>query len=192
VQAINLATNDTINLQGNETLNMFNSTNGVSFVQYMKGSIFPNPCNGSATLQFATSAVDAASIQIVNASGQLVLGEKQVLSIGAHHFAVKFPGPGMYVVLDRICNQVLSFKEVANVDRRQESSLSYFGNSQLSIGTSTFKNATTGKNLNYSAGNKIIYTFPNPCHFILYSAIVYRIKNNPICRQTHDHGSALH
>jgi len=158
VQATNLATNAAVSLNGNETLTLINLTNGISSMQNMKGSIFPNPCNGSATLQFSTSVDDDATIQIVNSSGQLVMEKKQSLSAGAHSFVVKFPSPGIYIVLARTSNQVLSFKEVSNMAGIQEASLSYLGGSQRSLETTTLKSTTAGKTLNYSTGNNIMYT----------------------------------
>ena len=157
-QAINLATNDTVRLKGNETLTLINLTSGISSVQNRKGSIFPNPSNGSATLQFSTSAGEDATIQVVNASGQLVMEKKQAITAGAHSFSVGFPGPGIYVVLVRAGNQVLSFKEVSNMSWIQEPSLSYLGSSQRTLELATLKSVTTGKTLNYSTGNNIMYT----------------------------------
>ena len=161
VQATNLATNNTISLPGNETLTLVNTTSGVSFVQDMKGSIFPNPCNGSATLQFATSTHDDATIQIVTTSGQLVMEKKQALSAGAHSYSVKFPGAGIYIVLARTSNGVLSFREVSTNTEMQSPSLEYSGSAPLVHDENkgvNYKSATTGKTLNYSTGNNIMYT----------------------------------
>ena len=158
IQAINLATNATVTLQGSETLTLINSTSGVSTIQNVKGGIFPNPCNGSATLQFSTSTDEEATIQIINALGQLVMEKKQAVSAGAHSISVRFPGSGIYIVLARTSNQVLSFKEVSNLVGMHEASFSYLGSNQLPQETETFKSATTGKALNYSTGNNIMYT----------------------------------
>jgi uncharacterized protein (TIGR02145 family) len=179
VLAINLATNATVILPDNETLTLVNSTNGVPSIRNVKGSIFPNPCNSSATLQFSTNADDDATIQIVNSSGQLVMDKKKVLSAGAHSFSVGFPSPGIYIVLARTGNEVLSFKEASNMVGMQEASLSYLGSSQRSLETATLKSATTGITLNYSTGNNIMYT--------LYSGKNIRVMiDQPTASKTYD------
>jgi uncharacterized protein (TIGR02145 family) len=182
VQAINLATKDTVRLKGNETLTLINLTSGISSMQNMKGSIFPNPCNGSATLQFSTMNEEEVAIQLINSSGQLVMDKKQLLTSGSHNFSVQFPYAGVYIVLARTSNGVLSFKEVSTNTENQKPSLEYSGSTSLvhtEKGSVNYKSAITGKILNYSTGNNIMYT--------LYSGKNIRVLvDSPTASKTFD------
>jgi uncharacterized protein (TIGR02145 family) len=163
LQATNLNTNQTVSLFGNETIILVKTNTGVHLLQddARQGKLYPNPCNGMATVSFSTSKSEEVKIQLSNASGQLISGLVQNLEAGVHTFSLQLPGSGIYFVTVQKSNVPLSFKVVSRESKKLSTIILYTGRSEqvFSIsGGTQLKSTTVGKNLYYKEGDNIMYT----------------------------------
>jgi uncharacterized protein (TIGR02145 family) len=160
----NLKTDQKVKLLGNEFLVLSQST-GIKSLKhvYEKGYLYPDPCNGYASLSFSTSLNQKVEVRISNISGHVVGIIRQELSPGQHTFKLKFPIIGHYVVSVLKDYEPLSFKAVYSGVQMQECKIEYSG----SLSPEKLKSAVVEKTLSYKQGDIL--------HYSIFSA-----KNNTI------------
>lgn len=163
IRATNLNTNQTVKLIGSETLTLVKITTGIGSlpINSDQGQIFPNPCDGIATICFSTPRSEEVNLQMFNASGQLISNKEQLLEEGQHRFSLQLPGRGIYYLTVQKGNESINYKVVSIASGIQSASISYVGNEQVSSSSAKsnpLKSAAAGKTINYTDGNNIMYT----------------------------------
>jgi hypothetical protein len=151
----NLKTNQKVKLLGNESL-ILTKTTGNIIVQSFDGNgyIYPNPCNGDATLSFLTTKNQHLTLSIYTISGQVLSIKKQELSPGQHTFTLKFPVIGLYVVSALKDDEQLSYKVSCIGVKIQDCKIEYGGNANLK----QMKSALTSKSLSFTQGDILHYS----------------------------------
>lgn len=163
IRATNLNTNQTVKLTGSETLTLVKtSTTGIGDlpINSGQGQVYPNPCDGNATVCFSIQNSKKVNVQVFNASGQLVSNREQMLEEGQHLFSLQLPSQGIYYIAVQNGDEALNYKVVSMAKGVQSASISYTGNEQVSSSSTKsnlLKSATTGKTLSYADGNNIMY-----------------------------------
>jgi hypothetical protein len=83
VWVTNQSTNQKVRLSGSESLHMVKPTAVTSpFSDNGEGLLWPNPCNGEASLDFRIDVTEIVTARLFNASGQLLDMVKQNLTPG--------------------------------------------------------------------------------------------------------------
>jgi uncharacterized protein (TIGR02145 family) len=96
------------------------------------GYLYPNPCNGEATLLFSTTLTGTTEIMILNSSGQLLTRETTTLDPGMHNFSVKLPMTGNYYISVLKKNETpLNFKAISTGEGSGICDISYNGTEQV-------------------------------------------------------------
>ena len=163
VLATNLNTNLSVKLTGSEILTFVKTTTGIGSLPTNsdQGEVFPNPCDGSASICFSTQRTEVVNVQVFNTSGQSICNKDQMLEEGQHRFSLQLPGQGIYYIVVQKGDESLNYKVVSIGKGMQSAIILYVGNEQVfSVlnRSNLLKNAVAGKTLNYAEGDNIMYT----------------------------------
>jgi uncharacterized protein (TIGR02145 family) len=148
-------TNQKVKLLGGEPL-LLTKTTGNNYFQSFAGIgyLYPNPCNGEASLSFSTLINQEVKLSLYNISGQLISMKRQWLAPGQHLFKINFPVYGLYTLSVLKDEEFLSFKAISSGGKMQLCSIDY----KESESTKQFKNGSVGKTLKYILGDILLYS----------------------------------
>jgi uncharacterized protein (TIGR02145 family) len=158
----NQKTNQKVKLLESESLLLTKSSTSISSLQVDSETIYlyPNPCNGDATLYFSTSKNDEVRLYVYSISGQLLNQVNQYLTPGLHYYLVKFPVTGIYYLVVMKSEGSVSCKAVCTGVKIQSTNITYEGSKKLNVNkvTNWLKTAPFGKTMNYSQGDILYYS----------------------------------
>ncbi len=151
----NLKTHQKVKLTEGESLRLTKTT-GIDVYQYglSDGSIYPNPSNGVATIDFTTLKTGKTELRLYAMSGQLLVSKNQNLAPGRHRFQVTFPGTGLYTVSVLKDDGTISLK-ASNMGKLLREEEFTYNESEIPV---PLKNAEADKVLDYTKGNVLFYS----------------------------------
>lgn len=164
VQATNLRTNKIVRLTGGESLSLVKFYTGINSITDKSelGYIYPNPSNNNATFSFLNDKNQEVKIGIYNNFGQLLSQSTQNLTQGIHSFEMHFQAAGIYYLSVLKGNMIVSYKAIYTGNNTLSSNIKYLGNQQIitpNYKLELLKSAATFKEIEYSQGDVIIYSF---------------------------------
>jgi hypothetical protein len=163
IHVLNLRTNQTVNLSGDQNLILVNTSTNLDILPSVNGNlmVYPNPTREYANLTFSLPASQNVVINVYNISGQLLLRQTHSLHSGKHQFRVNFPVSGLYHVSISTENGLLNSKVLYFGDQTGSTDIKYTGSELYDITKSQLKstnNAYENNTLEYEPGDVIHYT----------------------------------
>lgn len=169
VTAINLTTNDSVTLPGNETLILSFNTGIPSIAELSdKGMVFPNPFSGKATLSTIFQKSQTVYLKVQNLVGQIVAQNKSFVQPGENEFALSVQAAGVYMVSISTDQGTTGYKVICTGSNASENSIQYLGAGPVNYGhQNSYNNAfhlrpkssKSGYILGFSIDDLILYLF---------------------------------
>ena len=164
VQATNLRTNTSVSFPGNDTLILEGNTGFPELPGSGKnGSVFPNPCNGRATLVVPSGSSQTALIRLINLSGQVLTCLSAEIRAGENIFNITVSHAGVYLLSVETSLGVSGYKIICTESRECVDRLSFAGIAKEFTGSTRLKNRTDYR-LAYNRGDILLYRCQGGIH----------------------------
>ena len=162
IRAINLRTEQTVNLLSGENLVLAQTQTNISELPNSSDMayLYPNPSSGRTTLSFNLSRNQEVGISVFNSSGQLITRKMQNLPTGTHRFLLGFPGSGIFHILVMSGDKLLNL-EAVNIGNKQSTDIVYIGSNNINekVNLSTaIKSTLIDKTIEFLPGDNLHYT----------------------------------
>jgi uncharacterized protein (TIGR02145 family) len=180
IKATNLSTNRSVTLPGYETLNLrylYPDSAGKAIIGNpfgnLKGIIWPNPFQGSATLQLNVNEEQTVNITVRNLAGQVIAQSNEFMEAGVNNFALTLADDGIYIITMATVGGVSSFKAICSGTAAPQNTIRHIGCSGDASGfnPSGLKSMESGYWLNVTKGDRILYTCTSGDHTTLVTDV---------------------
>lgn len=177
VKAVNLATDESVMLPGNETLVLTPKT-GVAHLQdnSASGIIFPNPFSGRASLIASVQKPQTVLVKAQNLAGQVVAQTQASIQPGENEFILAVSGEGIYLVSLTTCQGTIGFKVICSGSSGSANNIKYAGATSIPD-AGRLKSLSSVYALGYSAGDSIQYTCKSGNYTAIFSDSPMESKN---------------
>jgi len=180
ITATNLSNNQSVTLPGHETLNLRylypdslgKEERGNPFGN-LKGTIWPNPFQGSATLQINVNNEQTVNITVRNLAGQVIANSNEFMTAGVNNVALTLANDGIYFITMTSAGGVSTFKAICAGSAVSENTISHLGGAGDASGfnQSGIKSMESGYWLDIFKGDKILYKFISGNHTTLLTDV---------------------
>ncbi|MCX6303821.1 MAG: T9SS type A sorting domain-containing protein [Bacteroidetes bacterium] len=176
VKATNLRTNQHVTLPGADTLYLAVNT-GIGDISGKSGQnlVFPNPCQGKATLLANVQSAQPVTLAVYTLRGQLIARMQAVVEPGSNAFTISLPGCGVYMVSLSTSTGTTATKVISTGPADGSSGIRYAGNTPGGQSPS-FKSATI-YSLGYSVGDVVLYRCRGGIHATIITDAPVASKN---------------
>ena len=159
VEVVNLSNCTSIDVPGGSSLNLITGdiiTDVEEFENSESNSIssYPNPFNGSTTIEFYVNQSDYITVSVCDIAGKVVANYDKKMTAGVHSFEFTANNLGMYFINVSGTNFVESSKVICLSDNSQQTQLVY--NKQISgtITEKSYKNLNS-KDFSFAVGDTL-------------------------------------
>ena len=157
IEVVNLSNCTSIEVPGNEPLNLMNPPSGVDDFKNLESnniSSYPNPFGNSTSIEFYVSQCDYVTVTVCDIAGKVVANYGKELTSGVHSFEFTANNLGMYLINVSGTNFVESSKVICLSNNSQQAQLVY--NEQIAgiITEKSYKN-NNSKDFSFSEGDTL-------------------------------------